>query len=120
MTPEEEQRAVGERIAEARREAGKTQRELAAELGVTVRSIQNYEAGVVVPYKHLRRIETLTHRQPGWLLSGAADGDVAQSVVHLQETLAQHQAILDEHLKMLRQQTELLRQQRVAGEERRQ
>jgi transcriptional regulator with XRE-family HTH domain len=54
---DDERRAIGTRIANARRQAGLTQRELAARLGVTPRSIQNYEAGIAIPYKHLRRIE---------------------------------------------------------------
>ena len=64
----EEKTRVGRRVAEARRRAGLTQRELADGLGVTVRSVQLYESGSVIPYKHLRRIELLTQTRPGWIL----------------------------------------------------
>lgn len=116
----EEQRLVGSRIATARREAGMTQQQLARELGVTTRSIQNYESGLVVPYKHLRRIETLTRRRPGWLLAARAEDDgMEETITRLEQALADHQRLLQEHLETLRQQTELLRGQREAARRRR-
>jgi DNA-binding XRE family transcriptional regulator len=47
---------LGRRIAQARAAAHLTQEELAEELGVTRRSVQGYEAGVVAPYRHLERL----------------------------------------------------------------
>ena len=67
-------RAIGRRIAEARRENGLTQKELAEALGVTRRSVQGYEAGAVVPYRHLHDLGRVLSRDPRSLLAG----DIAQ------------------------------------------
>ena len=80
---------VGRRIALARREAGLTQQELADALGVTRRSLQGYEAGTVVPYKHLGTLGRILDRPPQWFLAdddsrpsqaGAHDDDLRQVV----------------------------------------
>jgi transcriptional regulator with XRE-family HTH domain len=116
----DEHRRVGTRIATARREAGMTQRQLARELGVTTRSIQNYEAGAVIPYRHLRRIETLTRRRPGWLLAVNPErDDMGDTLARLERALADHQRLLQEHLETVRQQTELLRVQQEMARRRR-
>lgn len=65
---------IGRRIAQARREAGLTQEELGQLIGVTTRSIQGYEAGSVIPYRHLRRLEEVTGKPRGWLLYGENGG----------------------------------------------
>jgi PAS domain S-box-containing protein len=62
--------AVGGRIAQARRRAGLTQKELAARVGVTQRSIQGYEAGAVVPYRHLDHLAEILGREAMWILTG--------------------------------------------------
>lgn len=59
---------VGERIAAARLDAKLSQRTLAAELHVSVRTLQNYEAGKFVPYRHLDGLSRLLRRNPAWLL----------------------------------------------------
>jgi transcriptional regulator with XRE-family HTH domain len=110
---------VGRRIAEARRESGMTQAELAAALQVTVRSIQNYESGVSVPYRHLRTIESLTHKRPGWTLDGDGDGALDAKIAALQRTIETHQAAMELHLRLMREHTERLREQRRASESRR-
>lgn len=47
----------GERVREARDERYLTQKEAAAEIGVAMRTLQNWEAGNVIPRaKHKRRI----------------------------------------------------------------
>jgi PAS domain S-box-containing protein len=61
---------MGARLAQARKEAGLTQKALAGRLGVTRRSIQGYEAGTVVPYKHLGRLGGILDRAPSWFLGG--------------------------------------------------
>ena len=117
---DDEQRLIGVRIAQARRVAGLTQRELAERLGVTVRSIQNYESGAIVPYRHLARIESVGNKRPGWLLAGEGTGDEPQPTLQaLHHAMQQHQALLEDHLQMLRRQTELLSEQRRTNEERR-
>ena len=111
--------SVGKRIAQARRESGMTQAELAAALQVTVRSIQNYESGVSVPYRHLRTIESLTHKRPGWTLDGDGDGALDSKIAALQETIEAHRTAMEEHLRLMREHTDKLREQRRASESRR-
>jgi PAS domain S-box-containing protein len=67
---ERKPREIGRRLAQARREAALTQQQVADELGVTRRSLQGYEAGAVVPYKHLDRLGELLGRTPQWFLTG--------------------------------------------------
>jgi transcriptional regulator with XRE-family HTH domain len=62
--------AIGDRIAQARNETGLTQEEIADLVGVSTRSWQGYEAGDVVPYRHMRRIEEVTRRSVVWILHG--------------------------------------------------
>ena len=112
----EERRRIGARIARARRESGLTQRELADELGITTRSVQSYEAGAIVPWRHLRRIELLTQRRAGWLLQ---DGDApdnaisAQAIHELLEAMNEHQELLRRQLQLLQKNTAKLAQRRV-------
>jgi transcriptional regulator with XRE-family HTH domain len=91
---------IGKRIAQARREQGLTQAELAKLLGVSTRSVQSYEAGTTVPYRHARRIAAVTGRPPSWLLDGRESRGAA-----LQEGFA---AVNKELLERLRVQEELL------------
>lgn len=114
----DEQRGVGSRIAEARRHAGLTQRELAGVLGVTTRTVQNYEAGVAVPYKHLRTIESLGHKRPGWILEGG-DDDLHATISALHAAMERHHELMQHHLDEMRRHTERIREQRAASEERR-
>jgi transcriptional regulator with XRE-family HTH domain len=115
----DEQRQVGARIAESRRLGGLTQRELADRLGVTVRTIQNYEAGVAVPYRHLRTIESLGHKRPGWILDGGGDGDFVTAIASLHDAMERHHALMQRHLEEMRKHTERLREQRRASAVRR-
>jgi transcriptional regulator with XRE-family HTH domain len=114
----EEKLRVGRRVAEARRRAGFTQRELAEALGVTVRSIQLYESGSVIPYKHLRRIELLTRTRPGWILGENSDHDAALllTLEGVREALRQHQELVAEHVEEMRRHTEQLREHRAVRE----
>lgn len=62
---------IGARIAEARHEAGgMSQVELGDLVGVTVRSVQAWEAGEVIPYRYLRQIESALGRPAAWFLHG--------------------------------------------------
>jgi PAS domain S-box-containing protein len=71
ITRQADQRnGIGRRIAESRREAGLTQKELARLLRVSVRSVQGYEAGSVTPYRRLADIARAVNREVSWLLRG--------------------------------------------------
>lgn len=61
---------VGRRIAHARKFAGLRQADLAAEVGLVTRAIQNFEGGVRMPWKHLDRIASATGRSKAWLVHG--------------------------------------------------
>lgn len=110
----DERLGIGRRIAEARQEGGLTQRELADRLGVTVRTVQNYEAGVAVPYRHLRSIESAGHKRPGWILQGGEDSGLAVTISSLHEAMERHQALMQRHLEEMRRHTARLREQRQA------
>jgi transcriptional regulator with XRE-family HTH domain len=84
--------AIGGRIARARKESGLTQEELASRVGVTARSIQGYEAGKVVPYRHLNRLAEITDRELAWFLESddaSALAQVAARLVTLVEEVAE-------------------------------
>ena len=116
---DESHKRVGARIALARREAGYTQSELAELLGITTRSVQNYESGAIIPYRHLARIETLTQRRHGWLLSDdATGGGLEDSVAELLDAMERHTALLRERLDALRHTTGRLKEQRESRQRR--
>lgn len=83
---------IGARIAEARRLAdGMTQETLADLIGVSTRSIQDYERGATIPWKHMRMIGKITKRPPEWFLYGdeeSLDERTAQ-LVHRFERIAE-------------------------------
>lgn len=64
---------IGQRIAQARKEAGMNQDELAELVDVSRRSLQGYEAGEVIPYKHFRTLAEVLNRPVGWFLHGEPD-----------------------------------------------
>ena len=64
---------IGRRIAQARKEVGLTQQQLADRLLVTRRSVQGYESGAVVPYKRLNALAGALGRPAAWFLSGDAE-----------------------------------------------
>lgn len=67
----EKGREIGSRIAESRKEAGgMSQVELGELVGVTVRSIQAWESGEVIPYRYLRALESALGRPAAWFLHG--------------------------------------------------
>jgi transcriptional regulator with XRE-family HTH domain len=67
--------AVGRRIAQARHEAGwMTQETLAELLCICKRSVQTYESGTRVPYRHLHRLAEIFERPASWFLHGHPAG----------------------------------------------
>ena len=76
---------TGERLRAARKDAGVTQSAVAAELGVTIRTIQNYEAGRPIPDHNLFRLSVLFGRSARWLRTGtdAEPPPIAEAVAAL-------------------------------------
>lgn len=64
---------IGARIAEARTLRGLTQENLAEMLSISTRSLQDYEAGVRIPYKHFRDLGRMLKKPEEWFLYGKAD-----------------------------------------------
>lgn len=88
---------IGARIAAARREAGLTQEELAELAGVSTRSMQGYEAGAVVPYRHMGKLADVLQRPVAWLLHGeeAEDADTnADRLARIEIQLAEIRGML--------------------------
>jgi transcriptional regulator with XRE-family HTH domain len=69
---------TGRRLAAARRDVRLSQRALAGELRVSLRTVQNYEAGKFVPFRHLETLSRLLGRSPGWLLYGGEHEDAGR------------------------------------------
>lgn len=65
-----EAKAIGARIAQARRESGMTQEQVGDVATFSKRSLQDYESGATIPYKHLREISRLLDVEVEWLLHG--------------------------------------------------
>jgi transcriptional regulator with XRE-family HTH domain len=86
--PEVDGRAVGRRIARARYEAGwMTQKTLAELLCVCKRSVQAYEAGRTIPYRHLQRLGQIFERPSSWFLYGDGPTDDGASVADRNDEL---------------------------------
>jgi PAS domain S-box-containing protein len=62
--------AIGRRIASARKAAGITQGALAQRLGVSVRSVQGYEAGATSARRRLNEIAEVLNVGVDWLVAG--------------------------------------------------
>ena len=91
--------SLGQLIKLARLEAGRTQRQLAKELGLSYRSIQEYESDRTVPYQHLRAIEELTGKPEGWLTDNV---DPYQKVAQMSDDIEQIQKDVKKILALLR------------------
>lgn len=105
--------SVGQRIKQARREAGLTQAELAGRLGITQRSVQLYESGDVVPYRRLERIGAVCGRSSQWLLYGDAVLHDESSQA-LRERLHDRVRVLERQVEALRENVRILRDLRAA------
>jgi transcriptional regulator with XRE-family HTH domain len=93
-------RDVGRRIAQARYQAGwMTQKTLAELLCVCKRSVQAYEAGRTIPYRHLHRLGQIFERPSSWFLYGDQPEDDRSSAVDSDDGI----------VKRLEAQTNILR-----------
>lgn len=71
---------IGERIAQARKVRGLTQEDLAAMASFSKRSLQDYESGKTIPYRHMRELGRLLGRAPEFFLYGEDPSGATQSV----------------------------------------
>lgn len=94
--------AIGARIAQARNEAGLTQEELAdLAVGFSRRSLQDYETGVTIPYKHMQEIASLVAVTVEWLLHGEPDEATPQdadAIALLRAEMSEIRQLLDDRL----------------------
>lgn len=90
---------VGDRIRQARMEAGLTQDELADLVGIGMRQIQYYESGESDPYRKLRSIAEATGKSIAWLLRGEAKGEAADE--EILERLEAVESLLQDVLRRL-------------------
>lgn len=69
---------IGDRIRRARVEAGLTQEALAEMASFSKRSLQDYEGGVTIPYRHFRELAGLLNKEPAWFLYGDGEEEVGE------------------------------------------
>lgn len=109
-----ESEKIGARIRQARDEAGMTQEQLAdVARGFSKRSLQDYETGVTIPYKHMQEIAAITGKEPEWILHGdpeppatadeATVEKLALRLEALEATVAESIALSREMLQLLRE-----------------
>lgn len=95
---------IGQRIAQARREVGLNQEELADLMGVSTRSLQGYEAGDVIPYRHFERLSGIVRKPVEWLLHGdqpAAEPATVEEIRQVRADVAELRAKADQMLEIL-------------------
>jgi len=93
-----EAKEIGARIAQARREAGLTQQQLAELAPFSARSLQDYETGVTIPYRQLREIGKLLDRPIEWFLHGETEdkaGAIAELRAHLDERFDELERLIE-------------------------
>ena len=96
MVKEFEAKAIGERLRQARREAGMTQEDLAEVSSFSKRSLQDYEAGVTIPYRNLTELATILRRSVAWFLHGAEADRSPEEDAALAERMTAVEAQLQE------------------------
>ena len=97
---------IGARIAQARRERGLTQEQLAEISSFSKRSLQDYEGGITIPYKHLRELSRILKRKPEWFLYGPEpDTQITDPILDRLDELLALRDPLTELLAELREQT---------------
>ena len=96
--------SIGDRIRDARTQAGLTQRELAKGLGVSNGVIAHWESGLRHPsVDTVCRIADLTMKEPAWLLIDEIHGNYQQH-----QMLPEEAELLDTFRRMSKRQRENL------------
>jgi transcriptional regulator with XRE-family HTH domain len=86
---------IGARIKQARKERGLTQEELAEMASFSTRSLQDYENGVTIPYRHMAEISRLLGRPVEWFLYGDGGGEPDELTAKVERI----EALLEELLR---------------------
>ena len=76
-----EAKEIGQRIALARDLAGMTQEQLAELTSFSKRSLQDYETGVTIPWKHFRELARLLRKPEEWFLYGDPEESSAEDAL---------------------------------------
>jgi len=85
--PTEDKQAVGKRVAQARRRAGLTQKQLADLVGVGERAVQGWELGQSHPYRRLAALERVLNIDRDWLLQGRGAHRLLTGAVEVEDFL---------------------------------
>ncbi len=94
---------IGARIKQARLEAGLTQSDLAGMGSFSYRSVQGWETGERIPFRHFEELSRLLRKSSEWFLYGEeADSTVEDRYEMLLERLGQVEAQQQELLEALR------------------
>ena len=91
---------IGARIKQARLEAGLTQNELAGMGTFSYRSLQGWETGERIPFKHFAELSQLLRKTSEWFLYGdepdsTTEGRYEELLERLGQVEAQQQEILE-------------------------
>lgn len=87
-----------------RKEIGLTQKELAEKMGITVRSVQMWEAGGTIPESKKKLLESML-REKGEIISSFSNGDHSSQAVG-DGAMATNNEGVKECLEIIRQQQE--------------
>jgi transcriptional regulator with XRE-family HTH domain len=101
----EYRKQVGQRLIEARREQGISQKELSELVHVSERSMQAYEAGEVLPVRKLRDLSTVLGKPIAWILHGERAETTPGELVPLMREMVDK---LDQILQAVTRQTMLV------------
>jgi transcriptional regulator with XRE-family HTH domain len=93
--------ATGIHIAQARREAGLTQSELARGVGISLGLLEKLERGAADPSDYLERVATATGRPVTWLARGEETDDSADLLAELLRAVQETHADLRSRLEGL-------------------
>ena len=97
-----EAEVIGARIKQARKEAGMTQEDLAAVCSFSKRSLQDYEYGVTIPYRHLTELALILRRSVAWFLHGAEADRPPEEDAALADRMTAVEAQLQELVREVR------------------
>lgn len=103
-----EAKAIGARLASARHESGLTQEQLAEMASFSKRSLQDYEAGETIPYRHMREISGLLGRDVEWFLHGERPQATEDELASIADRLRSLEGQVADSVALMRRALELL------------